>query len=200
MFVAMSPVTHLFASWIIASKTTDNVRDCRLVALAGVAPDLDGLGIVGDFTTRAFGHQTFFWERFHHVLLHGAFGAALTAALFALCARRKLHVAILALITFHLHLVCDFFGSRGPTPNDFWPIVYFGPFSRHPTWIWTGQWALDAWQNKVFTVMLLLWVFQIAITKHVSVVSIFNQKADALFVQVVHGWWTKLSRKKVALP
>src|SRR3954463_10589753 len=113
----MSPVTHLFASWIVAAKTTNNVRDCRLVALAGVAPDIDGLGIVVDLTTRAFGYQTFFWEHFHHVLLHGVFGAILVAGIFALCARNKLHVTLLALITFHLHLFCDFFGSRGPAPN-----------------------------------------------------------------------------------
>ena len=75
----MSPITHLCASWIIGVKTTDNTRDCRLVALAGVAPDLDGLGLVVDLTARAFGHETFLWERFHHFLLHGLFGAALIA-------------------------------------------------------------------------------------------------------------------------
>jgi hypothetical protein len=194
----MSPVTHLFASWIIAAKTTDNARDCRLVALAGVAPDLDGLGLVVDLGARAFGYQTFFWDRFHHVLLHGAFGAILTASIFALCARRKLRVAFLSLITFHLHLLCDFLGSRGPSPGDLWPILYFTPFFREPAWIWTGQWSLDAWQNKLFSVLLLLWIFQIAITRGVSVVHIFHQKADATFVQVIRGWWTKLTQRKVA--
>jgi len=130
------------------------------------------------------------------VLFHSAFGAALTAGLFALCARRKLRVAVLALITFHLHLVCDFVGSRGPSPGDLWPIIYFGPFLREPAWVWTGQWSLDAWQNKLFSVVLLVWIFQIAITKGVSVVGIFSQKADTIFVQVVQGWWTKLRRTK----
>jgi len=27
----MSPATHLFMSWVIAAKTTDNPRDCQLV-------------------------------------------------------------------------------------------------------------------------------------------------------------------------
>jgi hypothetical protein len=31
----MSPITHLPASWIVAAKTTDNPRDCRLAALPG---------------------------------------------------------------------------------------------------------------------------------------------------------------------
>jgi len=196
----MSPVTHLFASWIIASKTTDNVRDARLVALAGVAPDLDGLGIVVDLGARVFGHPTFFWERFHHVLLHGAFGAVLTASIFALFARRKLRVALLSLITFHLHLLCDFVGSRGPSPGDLWPILYVAPFFREPAWVWTGQWSLDAWQNKLFSVLLLLWIFKIAIIQRVSVVSIFSQKADAIFVKVVQRWWARLRNKLAVNP
>ena len=36
----MAPITHFLASWIIAAKTTDNPRDCRLVTLAGILPDL----------------------------------------------------------------------------------------------------------------------------------------------------------------
>ena len=42
----MSPATHLFIfmNWVIAAKTTDNPRDCRLVTLAGILPELDGLG------------------------------------------------------------------------------------------------------------------------------------------------------------
>jgi len=38
----MSPETHLLASWIVAAKTTDNPRDCRLVTLAGILPNGDG--------------------------------------------------------------------------------------------------------------------------------------------------------------
>ena len=192
----MSPVTHLFASWIVAVKTTDNVRDCRLVTLAGVVPDFDGLGLVVDLGARALGHETFFWDRYHHVLFHGGFGAALTAGLFALCARRKLRVGILALLTFHLHLLCDFLGSRGPSPQDLWPIVYFGPFLSQPAWVWTSQWSLDSWQNKTFSVALLLWIFQIAVTRNTSIVGIFHQKADTIVVQILQNWWAKLTRRK----
>ena len=42
----MSPATHFFVSWVIAAKTTDNPRDCRLVTLAGILPDVDGLGLI----------------------------------------------------------------------------------------------------------------------------------------------------------
>ena len=64
----MNPETHLFASWVIGAKTTDNARDCRLVALAGILPDLDGLGIIGDGIAGAMGHRTFFYGHYHHYL------------------------------------------------------------------------------------------------------------------------------------
>ena len=51
----MSPETHLLASWIIAAKTTDNPRDCRLVTLAGILPDADGLGLIVDWATESLG-------------------------------------------------------------------------------------------------------------------------------------------------
>ena len=53
----MAPTTHLLASWIVAAKTTDNPRDCRLVTLAGVLPDLDGLGYVADLFNSVFRHR-----------------------------------------------------------------------------------------------------------------------------------------------
>ncbi len=51
----VSPETHLLASWIIAAKTTDNARDCRLVTLAGILPDADGLGVIVDIASEWFG-------------------------------------------------------------------------------------------------------------------------------------------------
>ena len=41
----MSPFAHLFGSWLVASATTNNPRDRKLVTLAGVLPDADGLGV-----------------------------------------------------------------------------------------------------------------------------------------------------------
>jgi hypothetical protein len=56
-WLAMPPETHLLASWVIAAYATDNQRDCRLVALAGILPDADGLGIIVDAASAALGHK-----------------------------------------------------------------------------------------------------------------------------------------------
>lgn len=110
----MNPETHLLASWVIGAKATDNERDCRLVALAGILPDADGLGLLVDGLTRALGwKKTFLYEHYHHFLLHGFFGAILITLLVTVFAHRKWRVALLALLVFHLHLLCDLVGSRG---------------------------------------------------------------------------------------
>ena len=185
----MNPETHLLASWVIGAKTTDNARDCRLVALAGILPDADGLGLLVDGLTRALGwKKTFFYMHYHHYLLHGAFGAILIASMLILFAQRKCRVALLSLAVFHLHVLCDFVGSRGPSPEDLWPIFYFGPFDKDPMWIWKGQWRLDAWPNRVLSVALFVWALWLAVPRGYSFVGVFSWRLDQVFVGVLRKW------------
>jgi inner membrane protein len=185
----MSPETHLLASWIIAAKTTTNPRDCRLVTLAGILPDADGLGLLVDILTGKFGQrQTNFYQDYHHWLLHGLFGGILIALTLACFAQDRWRVAGLALLVFHLHLLCDFVGSRGPSPGDLWYIYYLGPFTRNPGWVWTGQWRLDGWQNRYLSVALFLWALWLPVKLGHSVVGVFNRRADAAFLAVLRKW------------
>lgn len=202
----MNPETHLLASWVIGAKATDNSRDCRLVALAGIVPDADGLGLLVDGLTRALGwKKTFFYEHYHHYLLHGAFGAIVITALLVLFAQRKWRVALLCLLVIHLHLLCDFVGSRGPDPVDLWPIFYFGPFDKDPMWLWKGQWRLDAWPNRVVSLILLGWAFWLAVERGYSFVGVFSRRADRVFVGVLRkwngdltAWWQRTNKKRAA--
>ncbi|HVM50046.1 MAG TPA: metal-dependent hydrolase [Candidatus Acidoferrum sp.] len=195
----MSPETHLLASWIIAAKTTHNPRDCRLVTLAGILPDADGLGLAVDLASNLFGwRQTLLYERYHHYYLHGALGAILIAGTLACFARERGRVALLALLVFHLHLLCDFVGSRGPSPTDLWPIFYLGPFTRDPTWVWKGQWRLDGWFNRYLTVALFLWALWIPVHLGYSVVGVFSARADKAFVSVLRKWHEAWLRRRRA--
>jgi len=186
----MSPATHLLASWIIAAKTTNNPRDCRLVTFAGILPDADGLGLLADVIRNASHHAEdfFYYGKYHHWYFHGAFGAILTAAALACLARRRWRVLLLCLLVFHLHLLCDLAGSRGPSPADLWPIYYLGPFSRRGMLLWEGQWRLDGWQNRTITVMLFLWALWLASAGKHSVLGVFNHRADRVFVGVLRKW------------
>lgn len=159
----MSPITHFLASWVVADTVLEDDRDKMLVAVAGVLPDVDSFGIVCDaISPRVGGPQTSLYADLHHFLFHGLAGVAVLSALVAWKGRDKLKVFVWAFIVAHLHLLCDFLGSRGVTdsPEDLWPIYYFGPFTRgQGVFLWQDQWKLNGWQNVSFTIVLLLWVF-----------------------------------------
>ncbi len=184
----MAPETHLLASWVIGAYGTDNPRDCRLVTLAGILPDADGLGVFTDLAAGALGYRSQYYAQYHHYLLHGALGAVALALTMTVFARRRWRVALLALLVFHLHLLCDLAGSRGPSPEDLWPIYYFGPFTHDPMWIWKGQWRLDAWPNRYFSVILLLWALWLATRRGHSFVGVFNRRLDTVVVPVLEKW------------
>ena len=184
----MSPSAHFIASWLVASATTDNARDRKLVTLAGVLPDLDGLGmavdIVGGWIT---GNQNAFeyYHRYHHYLTHGWPGALVITAALVWFARRKARTALLCLLTFHLHLLCDLIGSRGSDPADLWPILYGKPFFRTPVWVWHGQWPLYGWQNSLIFLALLLLALWVSAKKGFSFLEFFGRRIDSTFVKVL---------------
>lgn len=136
----MNPLIHAELAWLTALHLRER-RDRILVTCAGVAPDLDGLSLLGGVEL---------YGQFHHVLFHGYVGALITAGVATAFARQRLRVAGLALIAFHLHLVCDLAGS-GPG----WPIHYGWPTSD-AEWFWNGQWDLASWQNAVIGLAVTL--------------------------------------------
>ncbi len=177
----MNPITHLLISWTVGAAAGSERRDRALVTLAGVAPDVDGLGLAVDVLTAASASPTDLWGRYHHVLGHNlGFGLAVAGAAFAL-GRRRLRAAGLALTAFHLHLVGDLVGARGPD-DDPWPFSYLAPFSDAWVWQWSGQWQLDAWPNIALTVLLLAVVFRAAWRHGTSPLELLSARANAVFV------------------
>jgi inner membrane protein len=196
LIARMSPLTHLFASWLVAAKTTRNPRDCKLAALAGLLPDADGVGLAVDVANQALGHKpTHYYALYHHYWLHGLLGGVIIALALALFARDKWRVALVAFFLFHLHVLCDLVGSRGPSPDDLWPIFYFGPFDKDPMWLWKGQWRLDGWQNQLISVLTLGGVLWLAVRQGHSPLGLLNRRADERFVSVLQEWAAKLKRR-----
>jgi membrane-bound metal-dependent hydrolase YbcI (DUF457 family) len=141
----MHPTTHLLLGWAVANSANLERRDRAVVTLAGVLPDADALGVLA-------GKDWF--SEYHHVITHNI-GVALLAGLAVLVfSRRRFTAAALALLSFHLHLVGDLLGSRGPDGYQ-WPIPYLLPFSDAWQLAWDGQWALNAWPNVAITIALL---------------------------------------------
>ena len=188
----MSPFTHLVGSWLVASATTNNPRDRKLVTLAGVLPDADGLGAMADVVGSWISGKEctfYYYQTYHHLLLHGWPGAILVSTLLMCFARQRWRVWLLCLVVFHLHLLCDLIGSRGPTVGDLWPICYSEPVFRHPIWFWKGQWRLDGWQNQTVFVTLFALSLWLTVKRGYSFVEVVSRRADEQFVQVLRKWF-----------
>jgi len=188
----MSPFAHLVGSWLVASVTTNNPRDRKLVTLAGVLPDADGLGAVADVVgSWITGKECtfYYYQTYHHLLLHGWPAAVVVSILLTYFGRQRWRVLLLCLLTFHLHLLCDLVGSRGPTIGDLWPICYSEPVFRHPIWFWKGQWKLDGWQNQIVFIFLLATSLWLAVKRGCSFVEVVSERADKAFVQVLRKWF-----------
>jgi len=187
----MSPGAHFIASWLVGVAGTDNARDRKLVTLAGVLPDLDGLGLVADVVNGWFTGGKAGWHyyhRYHHYLTHGWPAALVITGLLVCFARRKGRTALLCLLTFHLHLLCDLLGSRGPGPEDFWPILYSAPLFRKPVWIWPGQWPLYCWQNGLIFAALLIPAVWISARNDFTFLEIFGRRVDSTFARMLRIW------------
>ena len=96
------------------------------------------------------------------------------------------------LITFHLHLLCDLLGSRGPSLADLWPICYSELLFRHPVWFWRGQWRLDGWENTSIFIVIFALALWVAVKRGYSFVEVISQRADSIFVGVLRKWCARL--------
>ena len=173
--------------WAVANAVPSlTKRDRALVTWAGVIPDFDGLGIIAEELTRKSSHPLPWFSDYHHVLGHNLGFALVVAAAAAVFARRKAITAALALVSFHLHLLADLIGARGPD-GDQWPIPYFLPFSRQCQLTWSGQWALNAWPNFVITVALIALAAALARRRGFSPLELFSPKADTAVVSALRA-------------
>lgn len=123
----MSPATHFLTGWVLANAASLNRRERALVTLACVVPDVDGLGIVAEYFTRNSKHPLEWFSTYHHTLHSLPFAVVVAVASFALATQRW-KTAGLAFLSFHVHLLEDLLGSRGPEGYQ-WPIPYFIPVS-----------------------------------------------------------------------
>lgn len=184
----MSPVTHGLLGWAIAQVPgITSRRDRALITVAGLIPDIDGLGIVVQWATADTAHPLEWFSEYHHRLAHNLTAAVVCAVVFALMARRKPLVGALALATFVLHLVCDVIGARGPDGHQ-WPVPLFAPFHAWE-WTWSGQWRLDSWQNLVITGALVIFAIVVACRSGRSPVELVSPRADAAVVATFRRWF-----------
>lgn len=181
----MSPITHFLIGWCLAETAPQlGKRERMMVAVAGAAPDFDGLGIVAEVLTKNSAHPLLWWSEYHHVFGHNLLFALIASGLAAGFARSlRWQTAALVFVSVHLHLLGDMVGSRGPE-GDAWPIVYWYPWSA-TEWAWSGQWALNAWPNILVTALCLGITLRLAWKRGYSPLGLLSSKWDAVFVATI---------------
>lgn len=181
----MSPITHFFVGWAVANSSPSiEKRDRAWITCASIVPDIDGLGLVAEVLTRNSTKPLTWWSDYHHILAHNLGFALLFTCLSVVFARRKLLTPALVFLSFHLHLICDLVGARGPDGEQ-WPIPYLRPFSVALNLTWQGQWPLNSWHNIVLTAGLIAAAGLMAKKRGYSPVEIFSTKADLAVVSAL---------------
>lgn len=178
----MHILTHLFSSWTISAicfpdDRRKHLSDINLVTLSGLAPDLDGLGIIPELLTSSSEQPLYWWSEYHHILCHNLGFAITIAALLAWKAKLKLRTFILSFLVFHIHLLADIAGSRGPDGEQ-WAIPYLLPFSGRWQLIWSGQWDFNGWQNIIISILFLITTIWISWKWGASPLNMLNRSAD----------------------
>ncbi|MEO6259466.1 MAG: metal-dependent hydrolase [Thermoanaerobaculia bacterium] len=187
----MNPITHALVGWCLAESVPGLQRPARAaVVLSSIAPDLDGFGLPFELATRASDHPLLWWTEYHHILGHNlVFASVVSLITFTIVRSRRLLVAALAFLGANVHFLCDLLGSRGPDGYQ-WPIPYLLPFSSREL-VWSGQWALNAWQNVALTLVLLATTFALAWARGHSPLDLISTRADDVFVSALRRRWPR---------
>ncbi|PCJ52047.1 MAG: hypothetical protein COA79_25045 [Planctomycetota bacterium] len=183
----MSPGSHFIISWIGSATFLKERRERILVACAGLAPDLDGAGIIIDFITGT----TNYYQEFHHYAGHSILSAIIFTLLATIIAKnQKLLVCSLTFLVVHIHYLCDIVGSKGPD-GFHWPLYYFYPFNTTFELSWSGQWELSSWQNLLVLFISFILCGLIMAKKQISPFEIFNNRVSTVALEMFNKYILK---------
>ena len=182
----MNPITHLLVSWVIADSSDLEKKERLTVTLSGIIPDIDSFGIVVEQLTKESERPLLWWSDYHHVFGHNLGLGILVAIVVFIIANQKWKTMGLAILCFHLHLLFDIIGAKGPDGYQ-WPIPYLLPFSDSIQLTWKYQWEINAWPNFVITTAAIIMVFYNAWKHGYSIIEIFSKKIDRAFVKTLQN-------------
>jgi len=186
--------SHLIISWFAAEAAgLKSPRDRRIVALSGLAPDIDVLAYLGGIVYFGFDKNLAFehvWQIVHHRYTHGLGFILLTGIIAFIVAsrgtrpgelayRQAAGVAILSMITSMVHVFCDVVGG-GPT----WPVYPLWPISDFG-WAVSWSWTLADWPNTVILFSCLIGMMLYAKISGCSPMESINYNLDRWFVTII---------------
>lgn len=179
----MTPPQHFIISWVVANGVTLDRRSRLGITLAGILPDVDGLGYFVDRANLRFDVYSHYYMDYHHFIGHNLFAGLFIAGMMAYFCQRKLTVFLLSLLAFHLHLLADLAGSMGGDGYQ-WPIYYLYPILPDFALTWSGQWELSSWKNSAIGISFFVIALIIAHYKQVTFFEFFSTKIEKKVTEV----------------
>ncbi len=181
----MNPATHFMLSWLLSDIACENKRDRILVTVSGIIPDLDGLVVIADMIQGDSAYPLY--NKYHHILSHNLTFCLFTGLVVYFLSQMSLKTMFLSMATFHIHLLCDVIGARGPDGYQ-WPIPYLNPFSSGLQLKINWQWELTGWQNLVISIVAIIWIFYRTKKYGRSPLEFFSEKVNRIFIDTVQSW------------
>jgi inner membrane protein len=180
----MQGPSHLAISWAFGEALgLQSARERRIVAWAGLAPDIDVVAYVAAIVYYGFDQERAFenvWQVIHHRYTHGLGFVVLTGIVaYALSSRWR--IALLAILASAIHNFCDLVGG-GPT----WPIYPLWPLTD-AAWSASWSWTIGEWPNIVILFVCLAGTLVYARLHGRSPMECFGDRADAWLVRVVRN-------------
>ncbi|MDD3147846.1 MAG: metal-dependent hydrolase [Candidatus Riflebacteria bacterium] len=175
----MNIITHALIGWCAGQRFSRHLPEVAIITVASVIPDIDAAGAVIDL---ARGGEAELFSAFHHKFGHCLLfylGLLLLVHLLRKNARLTLWCALI----FHLHLLCDVIGARGPDGYQ-WPVYYLFPFSDYGL-SWSYQWEINAWPNILLTLWLLYLFLRQSAQMGFSPLSLLSSSVDDHFVHTL---------------
>lgn len=177
----MNIITHALTGWVAGQHMTRRIDEMAIITVASVIADIDAFGAVIDVIR---GGEAEMFSLYHH-----KFGHCLVFCLFLLALIqmrwKKAGLTLCCAAVFHLHLLCDILGARGPDDYQ-WPIYYFYPFSDTGI-VWRHQWEINAWPNIVFTIVLMCLFLKRCAVQKFSPLALLFPAADEKFVKTLRA-------------
>lgn len=176
---SMNLITHALIGWCAGLHSCRPRAEVVAVAAASVIPDIDAFGALIDL---ARGGEAEWFTAYHHKFGH-CLPFCLLLVVLAWLWRKNARLCLWIAGIFHLHLLCDLIGARGPDGYQ-WPVYYLFPFSdRGLTWAY--QWEINAWPNILLTVLLILSFLWQTASYGYSPLSLLSKSADRSFVETL---------------
>ena len=172
---------HLFLSYLLPWRAAPERRDRAIVALAGIAPDVDAPVLL------LMGKEAF--VEHHHDWTHHLAGAALAAAAGLAFGKRRATAAAFAAAAWCGHLLLDMVGAGDRNPGEpyQYPLPLLCPFSNRPFDPLPFSWPLASWQNAVVMAVATALMARLAVVEGRTVLEVFSLRADRAVVTAIRG-------------